>query len=220
MKTGITNIKGGIYLVADGGIKINTLTEKLQKALEAGISIIQLYNISDDSEESIRQINSLCRLAHRLGVPVLINNNWGLVNHTLLDGVHFDKIPDDYAHIEKAIQKKCLKGITCTNDLDIIRWADENYFDYVSFCSMFPSPTVSSCEIVSFETVKKARTLTRMPVFLAGGINPETIQKLSPLAFDGIAVVSGIMSSPDITLHTKKYLSELNKIQQHESRNH
>lgn len=220
MKTDTKNIKGGIYLVADGSIEINTLTHKLQKALEAGISVIQLYNIPDDSEQNIRQINSLCTLAHRFGVPVLINNNWALVNDTLLDGVHFDKIPDDYSHIEKTIQKKCLKGITCTNDLDIIRSANEKHFDYVSFCSMFPSPSVSSCEIVSFETVKKARLLTRMPIFLAGGINLETIQKLSPLTFDGIAVISGIMSSPDVTLHTKNYLSELKKIQQHESRNH
>lgn len=220
MKTDTKNIKGGVYLVADGSIEINTLTHKLQKALEGGISVIQLYNIPDNSEQSIRQINSLCMLAHRFSVPVLINNNWALVNNTLLDGVHFDKIPNDYAHIEKTIQKKWIKGITCTNDLDIIRSANEKHFDYVSFCSMFPSPSVSSCEIVSFETVKKARLLTRMPIFLAGGINLETIQKLAPLTFDGIAVISGIMSSPDITLHTKNYLSELKKIQQHESRNH
>ena len=210
-------IKGGIYLVADGGMDPAILMHKLEQALRGGISVIQLYNISNDKEETIATINKICELAHSFDVPVLINNNWYFIDRTLLDGVHFDKVPLDYAFVEKSIQKDFIKGITCTNDLAVIEWADKNGFDYISFCSMFPSPSVDSCDIVSFETVQKARKITQMPIFLAGGLNSETLPKLSSLSFDGIALISAIMSAIDITASTKQFKHELFKIQNHES---
>ncbi len=212
-----TEIKGGVYLVADGGMEPGILLSKLEQALQGGISIIQLYNIKDDSASTISNINRICELAHSFGVPVLINNTWYFLDRTLLDGVHFDMIPDDYAFIEKSIQKDFIKGITCTNDLAVIEWADQHRFDYVSFCSMFPSPSVDTCDLVSFDTVKKARSITRMPIFLAGGVNMENLQKLAALSFDGIAVISAIMSSNDIAESTHQFKNELSKIQNHES---
>ena len=210
-------IKGGVYLVADGSMDPIILLVKLEQALQGGISTIQLYNIKDDTDSTISTINRVCELAHSFDVPVLINNNWYLIDRTLLDGVHFDKIPDDYAFIEKSIQKDFSKGITCTNDLGVIEWADKNGFDYVSFCSMFPSPSVDTCDIVSFDTVKKARSITNMPIFLAGGLNIENLQKLTALSFDGIAVISAIMYSNDISASTAQFKYELSKIQNHES---
>lgn len=210
-------IKGGIYLVANGRMETKLLITKLDQALDGGINVIQLYNIKDDKEATISNINKICELAHAFDVPVLINNYWYLIDRTLLDGVHFDKIPDDYAFIEKSIQKDFSKGITCTNDLSVIEWADKNGFDYVSFCSMFPSPSVDTCDIVSFDTVQKARALTQMPIFLAGGLNSETLPRLSTLPFDGIALISAIMLSNDITASTLQFKNELHKIQNHES---
>lgn len=217
MSKEIKSVKGGVYLVADGSMEPSLLMEKLEKALGAGVSIIQLYNIADDADPTISHINNICLLAHSFGVPVLINNNWFLINRTLLDGVHFDKIPENFSFIENSIREDFIKGITCTNDLQVIEWADAHHFTYVSFCSMFPSPSAGACEIVSFETVKKARSLTQMPIFLAGGLNTGNLQKLSSLSFDGIAVISGIMSAADITAGTSQFISELSKIQNHES---
>ncbi len=210
-------IKGGIYLVANGGMDPVMLMNKLEQALQGGITIIQLYNITDDTEPTLSNINQICQLAHSFDVPVLINNHWYLLDRTLLDGVHFDKIPTDYAFVERSIQKDFLKGITCTNDLEIIEWADKKHFDYVSFCSMFPSPSADSCEIVSFETIQKARKITQMPIFLAGGLNRETLPKISALPFDGIALISAIMSADDITASARYFKKELHNIQNHES---
>jgi thiamine monophosphate synthase len=41
------------------------------------------------------------------------------------------------------------------------------------------------------------------------------INLLSELSFNGIAVISGIMSSADIPSSTKNYINELNKITKH-----
>lgn len=100
-------------------------------------------------------------------------------------------------------------GITVNNDLSLVQWANDNSFDYISFCSIFPSTTSNSCQLVKFETITKARTITQMPIFLAGGIQPENIYQLNNLDYDGVAVVSGIMSADDPFEKANKYLNEL-----------
>lgn len=91
------------------------------------------------------------------------------------------KIQDNILQIKNEMNRKIITGITCNNDLSIVEWADKNEFDYISFCSMFPSSTANSCELVTFDTVKEARKITTLPVFLAGGIKPENIELLNEL---------------------------------------
>jgi len=81
--------------------------------------------------------------------------------------------------------------------------------DYISFCSMFPSVTANSCELVDFETVKKAKEQFDIPIFLAGGIDLAKIAELKPLQANGIAVVSGIFSHEDPSEQVLKYKKQL-----------
>ena len=208
-------ISGGIYLIADVRLDNITLHYKITEALRNGISVVQLYNTEPWSQSLKDTVNAICMTCHQYLVPVLVNNNWNLLAETLLDGVHFDKVPEDFELLKKSTRKDILIGVTCSNDLSVIKWATDHQLDYVSFCSMFPSPSANHCEIVSFDTVKTARTLTDLPFFLAGGINLNNINQLSDLPLNGVAVISGIMSSFDIPVSTKNFISELHKIIKH-----
>jgi thiamine-phosphate pyrophosphorylase len=188
-------IQKGIYLVIDPSTDQNILLNKLQQAIKGKIVAVQIwdnfrtgYNI----KELIKRIIALCRPQN---IPVLINNQWELFMDTELDGIHFDTVPDNFNQLKQELGKEMIAGITCGNDLTVVKWADENNLDYVSFCSIFPSTTANSCELVTFETIKKARKITSMPIFLAGGIKPENIHLLNGLNYSGIAVVSGIMNA-------------------------
>jgi thiamine-phosphate pyrophosphorylase len=126
---------------------------------------------------------------------VLINNHWEYLKETELDGVHFDSIPTGLEEIKNQIGRDFLMGLTCGNDLKDVRWAAKRDIDYISFCSMFPSSSVSNCEIIEYETVKEAASIFDKPLFLAGGINPKNLNKLEELNYNGVAVISGIMNS-------------------------
>src|SRR5690606_21445536 len=103
-------------------------------------------------------------------------------------------------------------GFTGGNDLERIRWANQNQVDYLSFCAMFPSSSAISCEIVKPSTVLLARQLTRLPLFLSGGINPENLKGLSLLDFQGVAIISGIMSAENPAKKVKNYKAALAEI--------
>lgn len=205
-------ISGGIYLVLDPSMPEGDLLEKLTSVIEGnGIAAVQLWDNFPASADKINLVNTICRICHSKEVPVFVNNRWHLLESSLADGVHFDEIPENLEEIRHSLNRSFQLGITCNNDLSVIKWADENNFDYVSFCSIFPSSTSNSCELVDFEVIRTARKLTSIPIFLSGGIRPENIDRLRGLEFDGVAVVSGIMSSDDPAGATKDYYKVLTK---------
>ncbi len=188
-------INTGVYLVVDPAMEESTLLQKLQMCLHEKLAAVQIWdNFRPDSNvESI--VREICHLCHEKNVPVLINNTWEFLNVYPLDGVHFDQIPENFTQIKLEIKKSFLVGITCTNDLSIVHWADTNQIDYVSFCSVFPSSTSNGCELVDFNTIREASKVSKLPIFLAGGINPENLVTLNELKYAGIAVISGVMNS-------------------------
>lgn len=208
-------ITGGVYLVLDPSMDRATLLHKLKEALEGGVRVLQVWNNWPDSfdlpakQDLIRTIHAV---ASAYNVPLLINEEWELLKDTELAGVHFDNIPGDYEAIKAKVNRDFVCGITCGNDLEVIRWAEQNQLDYVSFCAMFPSNSAGSCEIVSPDTVKKAREITHIPFFLSGGVTTENISSLGDLNFAGVAVISGILNSESPQKSTSDYIQALNKL--------
>lgn len=191
-------ITGGVYLVLDPCLERNVLFGKLKQALDGGVEALQIWNnwpASFTLTDKHEFINELRKITSEYSIPVVINEEWELLRTTDLDGIHFDGIPDQYQQLKSNIDRDFIAGITCGNYLNIVRWAEENELDYISFCSMFPSASVDSCEIVRPETIRKARKITRLPLFVSGGLTPENIPQLTGLHIDGIAVISGILSS-------------------------
>lgn len=204
-------ITGGVYLVVNPSIQKDILLTKLKLALDGGISVVQIWNKWNEPVSKTEIITVICNLCKTYNVPVLINEDWKLLqNFPLLDGVHFDKIPDDYNNIKRSINRGFITGITCGNDLKNVYWAIENQLGYISFCSMFPSLSAGTCEIVAPAIINDTRLLTDIPIFIAGGITPESIAALThTIPFDGVAVVGGILKSDDPLQQTKEYVNAL-----------
>lgn len=207
------NLKG-VYLVVDPAMDQAVLLDKIEEALEGGVGILQVWNhwsdrMSDyDKKQLVSYINEM---AADYEVPVLINDEWELLKTTTLAGVHFDAVPENISEIKKEIGRDFIAGITCSNDLEVVEWAEEYDFDYISFCAMFPSPSVGSCEIVDPETVQKAREITNLPLFLSGGITPENLGELAELDFNGVAVISGILKDDKPGQRASEYEQALKK---------
>ena len=199
-------IKPGVYLVIDPSMELKELLTKLEMALGAGIAAVQIWdNFSGQTAgKTIEAITELCQ-THK--TPVLINNRAEYLERYRLDGIHFDEVPEKT--VLENIHPDMVLGLTTNNDLNTIEWAQKHLFDYISFCSIFPSSTANSCDLVDFDSIKKARSIFKGPIFLAGGIRPDNIKKLQSLDFDGVAVVSGIMSAEKPSEAIKAYQKNL-----------
>ncbi|WP_316799625.1 thiamine phosphate synthase [Pedobacter frigidisoli] len=201
------NIKGGIYLVIDPAMQRDALMDKLKLALAGGIDVLQIWNNWPEGIDRLSFIKEISILSHPYQIPLLINQEWTLLKESSeLDGVHFDVFPDDLSWIKTQVTRDFMIGVTCSGNLDTVRLAHKDKLDYISFCSMFPSSSAGSCDIVLPETVSAARELTHLPLFVSGGITPENADVLSKqIPFDGVAVISGILSADNPVARTRQY---------------
>lgn len=205
----------GIYLVIDPAMEREALLPKLREALAAGIDLLQVWNrwpegISVGQKQKL--IREILNLAEPHRVPVLINEDWQLLAETGLHGVHFDHIPDKWEEVKKSIPADAIIGLTAGNDRERIAWADAQKIDYISFCAMFPSASAGDCEIVTPQSVLEARKITKLPLFLSGGIRPDNLEKLAHLDFQGVAIISGIMSAGAPAKKISAYRKELKRL--------
>lgn len=199
----------GIYLVADAALDLDKLHAKLSDAFSAGVKLLQLYNTDKTNSHNILHTKQLCEL-HQ--VTLIFSNHWKLALKYQVDGVHFDEIPEQMHAINEELPPHFIKGLTLGNDLGKIAQAESFQFDYFSFCSLFPSSSAGDCEIVDFDSILKAKKLTKLPLFAAGGINLQNIKRLAQLPLNGIALISSIMEAEDTQKAVKLFSNELNKI--------
>lgn len=204
-------IQSGIYLIIDPSMDEEILFSKLNLIAKEKISAIQIWDNFKENQNIEELLLKIHEITSSNNISLIINNRWEYLNQIPFDGIHFDKIPENFIQIKKEINCDFIAGITCNNELSTIEYAEENQFDYISFCSMFPSKTANSCELVNFETVQEARNIFSGKIFLAGGIDLNNIKNLNELNYDGIAVVSGIMTAENPSETIKNYHQEIKK---------
>lgn len=191
MKKEITK---GIYVVVSPAMEVDRLLSQLTRIKNENIAALQILEIPGwKVDKSVLQ--AIVDIFSDTTIPVLINNQWELCKVLNFDGVHFDALPTNLPEIQQRIGHPFFKGLTLENDISQVKKAEGLGFNYFSFCSLFPSSTVDTCEIVHPQTIVKCRAMTSLPVFLAGGINIDNIELLKGLPFDGIAMVSSIMKA-------------------------
>lgn len=194
----IKKIQGGLYLVVDPEPGLHTVSSKLRAALRGGVDAIQIWDNWSSKPTHEGFIPEVCKIAHEYDVPVLINNHWQWLKEFPLDGVHFDSIPGDLYQIRKQIDRNFFVGATCGNDWTQIDKAINHKVDYVSFCSMFPSATSNSCELINTNVVRRLCNTTNIPVYVSGGVTVDNLASLLPLGIKGVAIASGIMKADDV----------------------
>lgn len=202
----------GLYLVLDPSQEEEKLMNLLQEALKGGVSIIQIWDHwSKDITENqkIKFAKQIKSIACQWEVPVLVNEDWKLALDADLDGIHWDKIPTDWEDIYSKTSQK-IHGLTVSNDLNLVEWATRQNLSYISFCAVFPSSSVDTCEIVQPETILQTQQITHLPIFLSGGIKPENLNLLKNYTIAGVAVISGILNASNPEEAALQYLQKLN----------
>lgn len=202
-------MKKSIYLIADPAIEQSVLLNKIEMALKGGLFAVQLWNNWQKVSNKIEIITSIHQLTKLIGVPLILNEGQDCLDLTCFEGIHLD-LPNDKIQEYRQKRPDLIWGLTCSNETEKLIWAEKNSLDYVSYCSIFPSKTSNSCELVSFNTIYETRQFFSRKVFLAGGINQRTIPNLKDLPFDGIALVSAIMDAENPTEAVLNYSEILN----------
>lgn len=201
--------KRGIYVILDLKTFKTKDLNKLDQILSDQILAVQLWDNLKNYEAHYGIIDKIVGIVQQHGIPILMNNRVDMAEKFDFDGVHLDDIPSDWISIKEQLSGKVV-GITCTNDTEVLRWAEQHKVDYVSFCSMFPSVNNTRCELVDRRMIARFQETMRIPFFLAGGITPENIAGLSSIFYQGVALVADLMAHANPKEVIKHYYDKMN----------
>jgi len=187
------------------------LLDVVEKALKGGVAILQLWAAWQKKSKPLELAKKLLNLANGYNVPLIINNDIQLAKEVEAHGVHMDRYNVVPADVRKALGEQSIVGYTVGNDLERVKWAETVGADYVSFCAVFPTTSVTQCEIIPLSTIRLAKSLTHLPVFASGGINLSNAHLVLETGVDGIAVISSILKAQNPEKVAKSFNEIINK---------
>ena len=113
------------------------------------------------------------------------------------DGVHVGQEDMDPAQVRLRAGKDMLLGVS-VHTVEEAREAVRKGADYLGVGAMFPTGTKADAERVPRQILRDICAAVDVPVVAIGGLNRESIPRLSGSGVDGVALVSAIFSAEDI----------------------
>jgi thiamine-phosphate pyrophosphorylase len=189
---------GGLYLIADLSLPEGKLVKSVASAIRGGVQLVQIWNAAKTDEESILRIcGKIHSIAAGAGIPLVVNNDVDLAQRIGAGGVHFDDFRTTAADARRLLGSNAIVGYTCGSDEALVHNAEDIGADYISFCAVFPSPSVQTCQIVPLEAVRKAKWAVSIPIFASGGITLENAHLVMEAGADGLVIASSILGADD-----------------------
>ncbi len=201
----------GIYAITENAVDSDlNLVQKVQQALEGGISLLQYRSKSADRDSKLRSAVALRQICADYQVPLIINDDVELCLAAGASGVHLGQRDGDIQQAVQALGPGHIVGVTCHDSIPVALKAQRQGATYVAFGRFYSSPTKPEAPPAPLAVLTAAKTKLAIPVVTIGGINAENGQAAIEAGADMLAVISYLFSADDIQQRAQR-LSELFK---------
>lgn len=192
------NIDYTLYLVTDRELMS---TEKLETAVEqailGGCTVVQLREKNCSSLEFFEIAIKIKEITDRYQIPLIINDRIDIALAVDATGVHIGQSDIPARTARKLIGDNKILGVSASNFEEAIM-AYKDDADYLGVGAMFSTDTKTDARFTSIDELMQMKENIPLPIVVIGGINKNTIPKFEGLDINGFAVVSAIISQPDI----------------------
>lgn len=182
-----------------------TLTEVIGAVCRGGVKAIQLRE-KDLPAKSIfnlaREIQQICK---KTGVKLMINDRFDIARAISADGVQLTSKSLPVKIVRKHLSASQLVGVS-THSLDEAKQAEDSGADFVLFGPVYHTP--SKATYGDPQGLTKLQEITKsvsIPVFAVGGMTPGKAKECGESGAFGVAVISSVMSTQNISATLKSY---------------
>ncbi|MCI1965931.1 MAG: thiamine phosphate synthase [Oscillospiraceae bacterium] len=188
-----------LYLCTDRSLmSTDTLEEAVEQAVKGGCTLVQLREKDCSSLDFYHTALRIKKITDRYKIPLMINDRADIALAVGADGVHAGQSDLPCTVLRAMLGDDKVIGISASTVEEAVQ-AQRDGADYLGVGAMFPTGTKSDAEQVSMETLKAVRGAVSIPIVAIGGIGPQNAAQFCGTGIDGLAVISAILSKPDIT---------------------
>lgn len=194
-----SKIDYSLYLCTDRSLMTApTLEQAVNDAIKGGCTVVQLREKHATSREFYQLALSLKRITGYYGIPLIINDRLDIAAAVNAEGVHLGQkdLPADIARAVLGEEK--IIGVSA-NNLQAAINAELDGADYIGVGAVFQTSTKTDTKPVTIDKLKEIRTAVKIPMVAIGGIKRSNISQLNGTGINGVAVVSAVIGSKNIT---------------------
>lgn len=194
-----SKIDYSLYLCTDRSLMTApTLEQAVNDAIKGGCTVVQLREKHATSREFYQLALSLKRITGYYGIPLIINDRLDIAAAVNAEGVHLGQkdLPADIARAVLGEEK--IIGVSA-NNLQAAINAELDGADYIGVGAVFQTSTKTDTQPVTIDKLKEIRSAVKIPMVAIGGIKRSNISQLNGTGINGVAVVSAVIGSKNIT---------------------
>ncbi|MCQ9084523.1 thiamine phosphate synthase [Vibrio sp. B172a] len=186
-----------LYLVTDDQQDLATLKRVVRKAVEGGVTMVQVREKHGDVRAFIERAQAVKDILKDTDVPLIINDRVDVALAVDADGVHLGQSDMPAIIARELIGPNKILGLSIENEEQLAE-ADSLPIDYIGLSAIFATPTKTNTKkFWGIDGLKMALETTSLPIVAIGGINESNIPQLSATGVHGLALVSAICHAED-----------------------
>lgn len=191
--------------------KGETLKECCRKAVDGGVTFLQLREKELSNEEFLSEALEIKELCKEKNIPFVINDNVEVAIKCQADGVHVGQKDMEAGNVRELIGPDMILGVSAQSVQQAIE-AEKKGADYLGVGAVFPTGSKNDAETLSPEILKEICQAVSIPVVAIGGITKDNIRELKGKGAYGIAVISAIFAEENIASACVSLRKKLAKI--------
>ncbi|CAK4659344.1 hypothetical protein LEN26_005508 [Aphanomyces euteiches] len=195
-----------LYMVTPSVPSTSSLVDKVEKALQGGVNVVQLRNkiYAADSAELKSMAVALRDLTRAYKVPLIINDHVSLALEIGADGAHIGQ-EDTSVEDAKAMigSTDFILGVTVRDAIQA-NAACKAGATYLGVGPVYASSTKQNANdgvtigLEGLRSVATAAQAYNVPVVAIGGISLNRVKECMEAEASGVAVVAALSNAPDI----------------------
>ncbi|WP_338997383.1 thiamine phosphate synthase [Lactococcus formosensis] len=174
-------------------LSIEEAVEKIIEILEAGVSSYQFRDkgtVYRSQNQRMATVLKLQEAAKDLHIPFIINDDLELACRIQADGVHLGQQDRAVAEAREKLGLQKYIGLSVRNKQELLA-AQESEADYLGIGPIYPTSSKSdAAEPLGEEQLSQLLRVNKKAIIGIGGITVESLNPLSQMPLDGVAVIS------------------------------
>lgn len=172
------------------------LASFLEACIVGGVDVVQLREKHLRAAQLAERAAVLVEMCRRYGVPAIVNDYPDMAAEVGASGVHVGQDDVDPESARAIVGARSIVGLS-THDPDQLRRSLDAPVDYVSAGPVVPTPTKPGRPGTGIGYVSLAVRSTTRPVFVTGGVTPDSVGRLVEAGARHFVVVRYLTESDD-----------------------
>jgi len=190
-----------LYLCTDRLLAMGRpITQSVEQAIQGGVTMVQLREKDASTRDFYQIALEVQAVTRRHGIPLAVNDRLDIALAIGADGVHLGQSDMPLEVARRLVGSRMFIGISAATAESALA-AQKAGADYIGAGPVYPTGSKDDTgDAIGVAQLAAVCGAVSIPVVAIGGISAGNTPGIMESGADGIAVISAILSQPDITL--------------------